>query len=72
MITDNFYPIFNLTINVLACFIQKQKKNEGFHHHQGISLDPLRGLPQDPQLQLFLALPKTDAPIFFLYYPLSK
>ena len=28
-------------------------------------------LPQDPQLQLLLALPKTDAPIFFPYYPLN-
>ena len=74
MITDTLYPIFTLTITVLACFIQKNKnkKNVGLHPHQGISLDPLRGLqlPPDPQLQLFLALPKTDAPIFFLYYPL--
>ena len=33
---------------------------------------PLGGLtaPPDPQLQLFLDLPKTDALIFFLHYPL--
>ena len=39
--------------------------------HQGITLD--RGglqLPPEPQLQSFLVLPKTNAPIFFLYYPL--
>ena len=75
MITDTFYPMFTLTITVLACFMQKKKKkkkNGGLHPHLGISLDPLRGLqlPPDPHLLLFLALPKTDAPIFFLYYPL--
>ena len=34
---------------------------------QGIALNSQRGLqlPTNPQLQLFLALPKTDAPIFF-------
>ena len=31
---------------------------------------PLPDTP-DPQLQSFLAWPKTDAPIFFLYYPLA-
>ena len=41
--------------------------------HQGIALDPLGGLqlPLKPQLQSFLALPKPDASIFFLYYPLQ-
>ena len=55
-------------------YTKKQKqKNGGLHPHQSISLDPLRGLqlPPDPQLQSFLALPKTDAPIFFLYCPLN-
>ena len=76
MITDNFYPIFTLPITILACVIQKPKnKNKKLgelHPYKGISLDPLRGLqlPPAPQLQLFLALPKTNAPIFFLYHPL--
>ena len=59
-------------MTVLACFIQKKKKqncSEVSHPrlHQGITLD----LPPDPQPQSLLALPKTDAPIFFLYSPLS-
>ena len=74
MIADIFYPISTLTITVLAYFIRK-KMFRGFAptsspgHHPG----PLRGLqlPPDPQLQLFLALSKTDAPILFLYYPLE-
>ena len=46
---------------------------------QGFALDPLGGSqhPPDPQLMFyvpsarsFFALQKTDAPIFFLYYPL--
>ena len=36
MIADIFYPIFTLTITVLACFIQKEI---GGYPHQGISLD---------------------------------
>ena len=66
MIADIFYPIFTLKITVLACFIQKKLNCLGLLHpriHQGIALDPLD--PPDPQLQLFLALPKTDVPIFF-------
>ena len=46
------------------------------HVHQGIALDSIEGgggglqLAPDPQLQSFLAFPRTDAPIFFLYSPL--
>ena len=68
MIADIFYPICTLTITVLACFIRKKAKLFGGLQqrlHQGIALDT-----PDPQLQSFLALPKTDAPIFFLYHPL--
>ena len=68
MIADIFYPIFTLTITVTACFIQKKKNQNCLrvlhpHFHQGNALDP--------QFQLLLASPKTDAPIFFLYYPLK-
>ena len=37
--------------------------------HQDIALDPIGGLqlPTDLQLQLFLALPRTHAPIFSPY-----
>ena len=74
MITDIFYPIFNLTITVLACYTRKKAKLFGRfaptrspRYHPG----PTGGLtaPPDPQLQLFLALPRTDAPKFFLYCP---
>ena len=75
MIADIFYPIFNLTITVLACFIRKKAKLFRDLHtrvFQGTALDPLGGLelPPDPQLQSFLAMPRIDTPIFFLYYPL--
>ena len=74
MIANIFYPIFTLTITVLACFMRG--KLFGFLHprlHQGIALNPLGGLQPlpDPQLQSFLAWPKTDVPIFFLHYPLT-
>ena len=71
MIADIFYPIFNLTIIILAYFIRKKAKLFRDLHirvHHDIALDRLGGLK--PQFQLFLALPRTDAPIFFLYYPL--
>ena len=74
MITDTFYPIFTLTITVLACFIQKkqkQKKNWGLHPHQGISLDPLRGLqlPQIPSCNCFWLCQKPVHPYFFCIIP---
>ena len=65
-----------LPYTILACCMKKKSKIvQGFactcspRHWPG----PPGGLKlhQDPQLQLFLALPKTDAPIFFPYYPLN-
>ena len=82
MIADIFYPIFTLTITILACFIRKKKENclgdLHPHVHQGIALDSMEGgrgegltaHPGRPASQSFLAFPKTNAPIFFLYYPL--
>ena len=69
MIADNFYPIFTLVITVLACFIQKKL---GALPPPAYLLGLPGGLtaPTDPQLQSFLALPKTNESIFFLYYPL--
>ena len=42
-------------------------------HHPGHSGGGEGGLtaPPDHQLQSYLASPKTDAPIFFLHYPLT-
>ena len=69
MIADVFYPIFTLMTSILACFIQKKlfgcsASMPSPGHHPA--------LPPDPQLQSFLALQKTDAPIYFLYHPLCK
>ena len=77
MITDIMYPIFTLTITILACFIKKIAilfRDLHTRVHQGIALDPMEGLKlhRDPQLQSFLALPRTEVPIFFLYHPLVK
>ena len=77
MIADIFYPILTLKITVLAYFIRKKETKlfVGFSptpstgHHPGHSGGSLQQ-PPDPQLQSYLASPKTDAPIFFLYYPL--
>ena len=53
---------------------KKQDCSEVSHTclQQAVALGPLRGLqlPPDPQIELFLALPKTNLPVFFLYYPL--
>ena len=75
MITNIFHPIFTLTITILACFVRKKAKLfRGFaptlspRHRPGPpAYSPP---PPDPQLQSFLALPRTETPIFFLYYPL--
>ena len=77
MMADIFHPIFTLTITVLACFIRKKTKLFRSFAPKSLPRHPPRPpgglqLPLDPQSQLqsFLALPKNDAPIFFLYYPL--
>ena len=79
MIADIFHPIFTL-ITILVCFIRKKKAKlfRGFapslspRHHPGPhGWEGGLQLPPDPQLQSFLALPRTDALIFFLYYPLD-
>ena len=74
MIAEIFYPIFTLTITVLACSIQKNCL--GALHpclHKSITLDPWKlTAPPDPQLQSFLASSKTDVSLFFLYYPLAE
>ena len=73
MIANIFHPIFTLTITILACFVRKKAKLfRGFaptlspRHRPG----PSAYSPPDPQLQSFLALRRTETPIFFLYYPL--
>ena len=73
MIANIFHPTFTLTITILACFVRKKQNCLGDLYprfHQGIALDSLLAAPPDPQLQLFLALSRTETPIFFLYYPL--
>ena len=76
MIANIFHPnIFTLTITILACFVKKKEKLfSGFasmlspRHCPG---PPAYSPPApDPQLQSFLALPRTKTPIFFLCYPL--
>ena len=75
MIADIFYPIFNLTITVLACFIRKKAKLFRDLHtrvFQGTALDPLGGLelPPDPQLQSFFGYAKNRyAHIFSILSP---
>ena len=74
MVADIFYPTLTKDHH-FSVFYQKKKQNcLGDVHprvHQGIALGPLGGLqlPSDPQRQLFLALPRADAPIFFLIMP---
>ena len=80
MIADIFYPIFTLTITILACFIRKKKENcSGDLHpnvHQGIALDSIEGgrggltARPEPPASIVFGFSRTDAPIFFLYYPL--
>ena len=75
MISDIFYPIFTLMISILACFVRRKSKivqrfayTRSSRHRTG----PPGGLktPPDLHLQSFLALPRPNAAIFFLYYPL--
>ena len=64
-----FYCIFTLGNDVFLRFSQKKLENfrglRPLNPHQGFALDP------DPQLMFYLPSQKTDAPIFFLYYPLQ-
>ena len=70
MIADIFYPIFTLTITVLAYFNVWGFRTDIFTKAFPWVLGGLQ-LPPDPQLLSFLVLQKIDAPIFFLYYPLQ-
>ena len=51
MITDTLYPIFTLTITVLACFIQKNKNKKkcGASPPPGYLLGPPKGLTATPR-----------------------
>ena len=81
MITDIFYPIFTLTITVLTYFIRKKNWGGAEGGWAGVRTNIFTKalpwgsgglqLPPDPQLLSFLAWPKIDAPIFFLYFPLK-
>ena len=63
VISPIFYPIFTLTITVIACFTRKKKNKivRGFRNHTFTKASPWT-----------LASPKTDASIFFVYYPLQE
>ena len=67
MIADIFYPIFTLTITVLACFTQKNKVVRGFHTHDFIKASPwtLWGAvtPPDPSCN------QPMRPYFFCFIP---
>ena len=69
MIADIFYPIFTLTITVLACFVQKLVW--GFCLHQGITVDLLEGLqlPQTPSCNRFWFGQKPMRLYFFCIIP---
>ena len=76
MITDIFYPIFNLTITILACYTRKKAKLFGRfaptcspRYHPG----PTGGLtvPPRPPASIVFGFAKNDAPKFFLYCPLN-
>ena len=70
---NSYYLIFILTITVLACFLRKKYYSEVSHPclPQSIALDPLGGFsPTRPPAAIGFGFTKTDAPIFFLYYPL--
>ena len=73
MIADIFYPISTVTITVLAYFTRK-KIVQGLCTHAFTRTSPwvlweLTALPIPPAVIVF-GFAKTDAPIFFLYYPL--
>ena len=77
MTGEILYLLFNITITVLVCYRKKNQSCSEFLHLcllQGITLDALGSLPTygppEIQVQLFIALPKTDSPIFFLYSPM--
>ena len=78
MIADIFYTIFTLTITISVCFTRKKVKLfRGFSitrspRHRPRPPGGAYSSPPEPQLQSVLAFPKTDAPIFFLHYPLKK
>ena len=61
MIADIFYPIFTLTITVLAYFNVEGFTTTSSPRHCPGALGGLQ-LPSDPQLLSFLAWPKINAP----------
>ena len=65
MITDTSYPIFILTITVLACFIWKKRKL-----FRGFASTSSPGHHPRPPWEL--TAPPRPPPIFFLYYPLGN
>ena len=75
MIADIFYPIFILTITILACFIQRKKNCLSALHprlQQGITLDTLGSLqipPPDPSCNLIWLLQNWCAHIFSVLSP---
>ena len=77
MMVDIFYPIFTLTITVLARFIRKKLNSSGVSHlHlcQGIALDPLEGLTgptRPPAAIVFAFAKKRCAHIFSVLSPES-
>ena len=75
MIADIIYPIFTLTITILACFIKKIARLFRDLHtrvHQGIALDPMEGLKlhPDPPASIVFGLAKNrGAHIFSVSSP---
>ena len=78
MIVDIFYPIFTLTITILASFMRKKKQNySGDLHpclHQGITLDS-RGAyssPRPPAAIVFCFAKNRCTHIFSVLSPASS
>ena len=78
MIADIFYPIFTLTITILACFIRKKRKIvQGICTvHQGITLDSIEGKgwgayssPWTPSFNRFWLFQEPMHPYFFCIIP---
>ena len=70
MIVDIFYPILALTTTILVCFIKKKAKL----FREFVPTCSPRHHPVPPgglTAPYKTPTPRTDVPIFFLYYPLA-
>ena len=69
MIADIFYPIFTLTITVLACFIREKKLFEVFAPTPSTSCRRGPGVTAPPSCNRFWLCQKPMRPYFFCIIP---